>query len=337
MHKRYVDIGPIDPTMNLENPPRKTQRSHEENQERAYIAASRRSDRSIEARVQSARMASDVHKARTGKALRISEAIVIEGEMYEEEEEDRFLRFYQLRSPNLQTSSAEMNSQVDAYLKSRMSMSDVVLAKEQDWRKSEINRAFAQHFPLIDQNLSQRWSTANLVVPPLAPSSRLQNDPGPSFEPNFQPVNWIQKPSPDGISHSPPGASPPDTCMDGGALFPSALTPEFASRPETPEPQSGSGFESTSPTDYFMDYGFGESAFTNELPLKAKRLMPDVVQRDVLDPILDDQQRMYADVPLISSEEVSLRANIEDEQEIYCDLCENSQDLVSWDPQTLLE
>lgn len=56
------------------------------NRERAYIAASRRSDRSLEARYQSALMASEVHKRRTGKALHITHDIVAKEEMYEEED-----------------------------------------------------------------------------------------------------------------------------------------------------------------------------------------------------------------------------------------------------------
>jgi len=54
---------------------------------RAYIAASRRSDRSIEARLESARRASEIHKRRTGKALRVTEADVRNEEMYEEEDD----------------------------------------------------------------------------------------------------------------------------------------------------------------------------------------------------------------------------------------------------------
>ena len=57
--------------------PMKTERTHEENQERAYIAASRRSDRSLEARVESARRASEIHKRRTGRSLRVTEQDVI--------------------------------------------------------------------------------------------------------------------------------------------------------------------------------------------------------------------------------------------------------------------
>ncbi|KAK3329291.1 hypothetical protein B0H66DRAFT_526680 [Apodospora peruviana] len=64
-----------------------TGRTHLENQERIYIAASRRGDHSIEARVALARMASKIHKWRTGKGFRITHEIVMNEEMYEEEED----------------------------------------------------------------------------------------------------------------------------------------------------------------------------------------------------------------------------------------------------------
>ncbi|KAK8143186.1 hypothetical protein G3M48_007589 [Beauveria asiatica] len=86
----------------------KTERSHEENQERAYIAASRRTDRSLEARVQSARMASDIHKRRTGKSFRITEDIVMKEEMYEEEDDD-LPRSYRVLGANMQTPSTDLN------------------------------------------------------------------------------------------------------------------------------------------------------------------------------------------------------------------------------------
>ncbi|KAG9290894.1 hypothetical protein G9A89_011044 [Geosiphon pyriformis] len=63
---------------------RNEERTHEENQERAFIAASHRGDRSIEARMESARKASELHKKRTGKALRITEQDVRNEEMYRE-------------------------------------------------------------------------------------------------------------------------------------------------------------------------------------------------------------------------------------------------------------
>ncbi|GAB1210596.1 hypothetical protein APSETT445_009391, partial [Aspergillus pseudonomiae] len=58
-------------------------RTREENQERdptnetrAFIAASRRKDRSLDARLESANRASQLHKQRTGKALLITREIV---------------------------------------------------------------------------------------------------------------------------------------------------------------------------------------------------------------------------------------------------------------------
>jgi hypothetical protein len=78
-------MGPI--RSNSVPKPQKTERSHEENQERAYIAASRRNDRSLEARVESARRASEIHKKRTGRGLKVTEQDVMNEEMYEEEDD----------------------------------------------------------------------------------------------------------------------------------------------------------------------------------------------------------------------------------------------------------
>ncbi|WEW55401.1 hypothetical protein PRK78_000832 [Emydomyces testavorans] len=66
----------------------KTERTHAENQERAFIAASRRGDRTLDARFESAQRASRIHKVRTGRALRITLDAVKNEEMYEEEDDD---------------------------------------------------------------------------------------------------------------------------------------------------------------------------------------------------------------------------------------------------------
>jgi len=56
------------------------------NRERAYIAASRRRDRSDEARWESALRGSEIHKELTGKALIITREIVMNGGEYVEED-----------------------------------------------------------------------------------------------------------------------------------------------------------------------------------------------------------------------------------------------------------
>ncbi|KAK4192241.1 hypothetical protein QBC35DRAFT_244520 [Podospora australis] len=62
-------------------------RTEDENKERAYIAASRRTDRSLDDRIKSAQKASEIHKARTGKALKITREAVEKELMFEEEDD----------------------------------------------------------------------------------------------------------------------------------------------------------------------------------------------------------------------------------------------------------
>ncbi|TVY57842.1 hypothetical protein LCER1_G000959 [Lachnellula cervina] len=103
----------------------KTERTHEENQERAYIAASRRSDRSLEARVESARRASEIHKRRTGRSLRVTEQDVINEEMYEEEDDDLPSQYRRLTA-HLHTGSVDFNKRLSAYLTSNVAMRSAV-------------------------------------------------------------------------------------------------------------------------------------------------------------------------------------------------------------------
>lgn len=58
----------------------------------AYVAASRRHDRGIPARLESARRASELHKRRTGRALKITESAVMNEDMYEEDDGSHFSR-----------------------------------------------------------------------------------------------------------------------------------------------------------------------------------------------------------------------------------------------------
>lgn len=116
--------------------PMKTERTHEENQERcvrirhshfmpfltigclrAYIAASRRSDRSLEARVESARRASAIHKQRTGRGLRVTEQDVLNEEMYEEEDDDLPTQYRRLAA-HINTESELFNRRFHAFIQS---------------------------------------------------------------------------------------------------------------------------------------------------------------------------------------------------------------------------
>ncbi|KZF25883.1 hypothetical protein L228DRAFT_628 [Xylona heveae TC161] len=116
----------------------KTERTHEENQERAYIAASRRSDRSLEARVESARRASEIHKRRTGRSLRVTEQDVVNEEMYEEED-DGFPSQYRRLTAHLQTSSTDFNRRLAAYLTNHVAMRTAL--------EQAVSQSYAQHYP----------------------------------------------------------------------------------------------------------------------------------------------------------------------------------------------
>ncbi|KAF2685550.1 hypothetical protein K458DRAFT_299694 [Lentithecium fluviatile CBS 122367] len=109
--------------------PVKTERTHEENQERAYIAASRRSDRSLEARIESARRASEIHKKRTGRALRVTEQDVVNEEMYEEEDDDLPTQYQRLNA-HLQTSSWLFNRKLQDYIATQHGVRNMFLHQQ---------------------------------------------------------------------------------------------------------------------------------------------------------------------------------------------------------------
>ncbi|PHH86889.1 hypothetical protein CDD83_9626 [Cordyceps sp. RAO-2017] len=240
---------------------RKSERSHEENQERAYIAASRRADRSIEARVQSARMASEIHKKRTGKGFRITEDIVMKEEMYEEEDEDLY-RSYRLLGSHLQTGSPEFNSRIEAFLTNKVAMSTLLARTNEEWRENEINKLFAQSFPNADQQAQQlcQGMPGNMYnMPPPSPAER------PVV---FQSVTYVPRSRHRSQARSRSVAS---HACPGSPVAP--MTPN--SNPPTPATRTtSSSIDSAMGPETPMDFGpAGASAFTTELPPEAKMLM----------------------------------------------------------------
>lgn len=123
-----------------EMPLKRTHRTHEENQERAYIAASRRADRDIEHRIRSALKASECRKKRTGRGLKITREAVMGDEQYESEDDDPATRRFSMPAT---TSSALTNPYIP-----HTSRAD---------RYAEVDALFAKHFPHIQ--LSSRWTS----------------------------------------------------------------------------------------------------------------------------------------------------------------------------------
>ncbi|MCJ1285728.1 hypothetical protein MMC26_005069 [Xylographa opegraphella] len=176
----------------------KTERTHEENQERAYIAASRRSDRSLEARVESARRASEIHKRRTGRSLRVTEQDVVNEEMYEEEDDDLPMQYRRLTA-HLQTGSADFNRRLAAYLTNHVAMRSAL--------DQAITNSYAQQYP----NAPQFAHNQQTMYPsPLMSPQGMQ--PQGMQQQSFRPPQFMQHqpPPPHPYRQSPyptPGAS----------------------------------------------------------------------------------------------------------------------------------
>lgn len=151
--------------------PVKTERTHEENQERAYIAASRRSDRSLEARIESARRASEIHKKRTGRALRVTEQDVINEEMYEEEDDDLPTQYQRLNA-HLHTTSVMFNKKLHDYIATQHGVRNMFMSQYQN--QSPPFLPFGNQFPSTGGTFPQanNWLNPTMLPPQqFAPSS----------------------------------------------------------------------------------------------------------------------------------------------------------------------
>ncbi|KAI8631503.1 hypothetical protein F5Y19DRAFT_473176 [Xylariaceae sp. FL1651] len=242
-----------------------TERSHEENQERAYIAASRRADRSLEARVQSAKMASEIHRRRTGRGLKVSEEIVLKEEMYEEEEDD-MPRSYKYLTAHLQTNSPELNHRVNAYISTQTAMAAMA-------RYNEVNRLFSESFPRASSYSQQMHNSLYIsplmnhgpCSPPLpgsAPSPTNRNHPTPA-QSHFLNSDRISKVS---SGHTPTTASvatPPE-------LSSATTTPDVPEPKDTPYQVLHSVFPNPPLDPQLVQQP--TSSFTSELPNEIKMM-----------------------------------------------------------------
>lgn len=137
---------------------------------RAYIAASRRSDRSLEARIESARRASEIHKRRTGRSLRVTEQDVINEEMYEEEDDDLPLQYRRLTA-HLQTGSADFNRRLAAYLTNQVAMRSAM--------EQMVQNSYAQAYP--GQFQQQQHHHQNMFPSPMLPPQNMGQSPQSTY------------------------------------------------------------------------------------------------------------------------------------------------------------
>ncbi|KAL2023759.1 hypothetical protein VTK56DRAFT_1473 [Thermocarpiscus australiensis] len=211
-----------------DRPLKKTERSHEENQERAYIAASRRADRSLEARIMSAQLASNIHKKRTGKGFKITPEIVMKEEMYEEEE-DEIPHHYRAFAKG-RAGSLDLGYRSNAY-----PSSNAALASLEHY--AEIERRFAEEFPQLQRS---RWTARSVPPPPFqqAPSSQVPQIPTTvSFQaavmPQYQPDGTTSSGSQASSETQDPSSYPMPPAPLEGSLSPPDLGSESASLAST--------------------------------------------------------------------------------------------------------
>ncbi|CAG8098401.1 unnamed protein product [Penicillium salamii] len=191
----FIPNMPLDLDLDIAPVPR----SREENQERAFIAASRRKDRSLDARLESANRASMLHKKRTGKAFHITKEIVEKEAMYEEiDERYQEKRIKMLQAQNMQIEEQFHRHLLDAFAK-RASYSN---------RSSSIaSRRASNMTPLPSADASRKMS---LDLSHLRSASFSQG-PGSMGSPAHTTDGYVLSPT---VSYD-PNSQPYMNCMNG--------------------------------------------------------------------------------------------------------------------------
>ncbi|GAB7361338.1 hypothetical protein MBLNU230_g1394t1 [Neophaeotheca triangularis] len=237
--------------------PVKTERTHEENQERAYIAASRRSDRSLEARVESARRASEIHKRRTGRSLRVREEDVVNEEMYEEEDDDLPMQYRRLTA-HLQTQNADFDRRLAAYLTNHVAMRTALgNAVTDQWQQGQQFMNPSQFMqPQQQQQQQQQQGMANygsnsMLPPQMMHRNSTSHRQSPYPTPGNAKSNWHgrsmsiatpQDPNFQRQGSQSQQTSPVESKIDERRMS----VPVSTAVPQTPQPQTGRA-QSTSP------------------------------------------------------------------------------------------
>ena len=258
----------------------------------AYIAASRRSDRSLEARVESARRASEIHKRRTGRSLRVTEQDVINEEMYEEEDDDLPMQYRRLTA-HLQTGSVDFNRRLAAYLTNQVAMRSAM--------DQMINNSYAQQYPNAPHFAHNNGQSA--FSPPLSGANVTQSPmnahrPAPYPSPyqtgfNHSHSRPYSTATPNDSSHtsaphtsSPPSASPHERRMSTpGGLTSPAMSRPLKTEDIKPDPDYQRQTQSARPVisnpypPLWQDMG----PFTTSLPPESQQM---------LGPALDPQNPM---------------------------------------------
>lgn len=122
--------------------------------------------------MESARRASEIHKRRTGRSLRVTEQDVVNEEMYEEEDDDLPMQYRRLTA-HLQTGSADFNRRLSAYLTNHVAMRSAL--------DQAITQSYAQQYP----NAPQFAHNQSMYPSPFM---------NPSMPQQHSPLSYVQSP-----------------------------------------------------------------------------------------------------------------------------------------------
>lgn len=117
--------------------------------------------------MESARRASEIHKRRTGRSLRVTEQDVVNEEMYEEEDDDLPMQYRRLTA-HLQTGSADFNRRLSAYLTNHVAMRSAL--------DQAITNSYAQQYPNAPQFPHNNHQT---MYPPPFMAQNMPSQPSP--------------------------------------------------------------------------------------------------------------------------------------------------------------
>lgn len=140
----------------------------------------------MEARVESARRASEIHKRRTGRSLRVTEQDVVNEEMYEEEDDDLPMQYRRLTA-HLQTQNADFDRRLQAYLTNHVAMRTALGQAVSDaWQQNNPNH-FQGNNQFMNPGMMQMQQPQPGYHGPMMPSQSMFNR---------SPANYRQSPYP---------------------------------------------------------------------------------------------------------------------------------------------
>jgi hypothetical protein len=127
----------------------------------------------LEARIESARRASEIHKKRTGRALRVTEQDVINEEMYEEEDDDLPTQYQRLNA-HLHTTSVMFNKKLHDYIATQHGVRNMFMSQYQNAQFQPYGGQFAPSAATFPQT-NNNWLSPSMAPPQqMTPSTTTQ-------------------------------------------------------------------------------------------------------------------------------------------------------------------